>query len=30
MNKGIIFCVTETETQSAAAFVKIEAGYIKI
>jgi hypothetical protein len=32
MNKGRIFCVTETETTSAAAFVnvKIEAGGIKI
>jgi hypothetical protein len=30
MNKGRIFCVTETETPSAAAFVKIEAGDIII
>jgi len=28
--KGRIFCVTETETPSAAAFVQIEAGDIKI
>jgi len=30
MNKGRIFCVTESETPSAAAFVKIEAGDIII